>query len=280
MLGFIVFCVALGQVMSLATGSRGLVVGMTIFSVGYAVISYFASARIALTLSGAKEVQKKDAPQLYRVVENLAIAGGLPTPKVYIMNDPALNAFATGRDPEHAVVAVTTGLLEVLDKQELEGVIAHELSHIGNYDIRLMAVVLVLVTIVSSMSNMFLHLTSWSDDDDSGASSAIFMVIAIVLAILTPIVATIMQLAVSRRREYLADASGALLTRFPDGLAGALAKIAKSERPLKTANTATAHLFFSNPFKKGTSKGIAGLFSTHPPIEDRIAKLKGMEIAP
>ncbi len=282
MAGFVVFVALIGWVFSLALGNRSFVVGFSIFAVVYALISYYASAAITLALNKAKPIEKKDAPELYRIVENLAIAGGLPVPKIYIINDPAPNAFATGRDPEHAVVAVTTGLLEMMDEAELEGVIAHELSHVGNYDIRLMAVVVVLVTVVSLLSHFFLRWGFWGDDDDNGGgqAKAIFMVIGIVTAILAPIAATIVQLAISRRREYLADASGALLTRFPEGLERALTKIQNSQVKSTSANTATAHLYFANPFKgkgAGIASGIANMFSTHPPIADRIAKLKAME---
>jgi heat shock protein HtpX len=278
MIGFVLFIYGFGLILSKALGKPGLVVGMTVFAVIYAFFSYYASARVALALSGARAIEKKDAPELYRIVENLSITAGLPMPKVYVMNDPALNAFATGRDPKHAAVAVTTGLMETLNSNELEGVIAHELSHVGNYDIRLMAVVLVLVTVISTLSNLFFHLNFWGDDDDS-QGNAVLMIIGLVMAIIAPLVATLMQLAVSRKREFLADASGVLLTRYPDGLAGALQKIAASERPLKTANTATAHLFLANPFKRGAG-GIAKLFSTHPPIEERIARLQQMETRP
>jgi heat shock protein HtpX len=286
--GFIIFLTLLGWVLSLATDNAGYVVAIGIFAVTYAFVGYYASARIALALSGAKPVEKADAPELYRVVENLSIAGGLPMPQVYIIDDSAPNAFATGRDPQHAIVVATSGLLDMMDKNELEGVIAHELSHVGNYDIRLMAVVMVLVTIISVISNFFLRMTFWgggrrrgnSDNDQLGA---IFMVIGIVAAIVAPIIATILQLAVSRRREYLADASGALLTRYPEGLASALEKIERANEPMHHSNTATAHLFFADPLRAAagsTGSWIAGLFSTHPPIEDRIAKLQGMEIKP
>ncbi len=278
MAAFVVFIGLFSFILSKATGNGGFVVGMTIFAIIYAVISYYASARIALAISGAKPIAKADAPDLYRAVENLSIAGGLPMPQVYIMDDPALNAFATGRDPNHAVVAVTSGLLATMDREELEGVLAHELSHVGNYDIRLMAVVMVLVTILSVLSNIFLRMTFWRDDDSGGDSNTIFLVVGIVLAILAPILGTLTQLAVSRKREFLADASGALLTRYPQGLESALQKIADSNQPLRTANTATAHLFFANPFRgKGVGSGVAKLFSTHPPIAERIDRLKQME---
>jgi heat shock protein HtpX len=284
MVVFVALAAALGWIFALATDDSSFVVIMTAVALIYAVVGYFASARIALALAGAKPIAKADAPELYRVVENLSIAGGLPMPQVYIMHDPAPNAFATGRDPQHAVVAVTTGLLEIMDKPELEGVIAHELSHVGNYDIRLMAVVMVLVTMISVISNFFLRMTFWGGgrrrrDDDSGQLGLIFLVIGIAAAILSPIIATLLQLAVSRRREYLADASGALLTRYPEGLASALAKIEQANTPMQHANTATAHLFFASPFE-GVGGKLAGLFSTHPPIADRITRLGQMEVQP
>lgn len=275
--GFVVFAWLLGWIFSRALGSPGLIYLFGIFSVGYAAISYFASAKLALALSGAKPIAKKDAPTLYRTVENLAITAGLPTPEIYIINDPAPNAFATGRDPKHAVVAVTSGLLESLDKEELEGVIAHELSHVGNYDIRLMAIVIMLVTIVAMLSNLFLRIRFFGDDDNNQAN-AVFMVVGLVLAIVSPIVATIMQLAVSRRREYLADASGVKLTRYPEGLKRALEKIAADPHSVRKASPSTAHLYIASPLKgKNIGGAIAKLFSTHPPIADRIAKLKAME---
>lgn len=278
MLGFVVFITALSWVFRQSLG--GMVWGIIIFAVVYALISYFASAQVALALAGAKPIEKRQAPELYRIVENLAITAGLPMPKVYIIEDLAPNAFATGRDPKHAVVAVTTGLIETLDDEELEGVIAHELSHIGNYDIRLMAVVIMLVSIVAILSDFFLRFSFFGggDDDDSGRSNAVFLLIGIVMSLLAPVVAMLMQLAVSRRREYLADASGAMLTRYPEGLASALKKIAASPNRLRHANNATAHLYIASPFK---SKGVGGtlvrLFSTHPQIEDRIAKLNQMK---
>ena len=227
---------------------------------------------------GAKPVEKKDAPELYRIVENLCITAGLPMPKVYIVNDPAPNAFATGRDPKHAVVAVNSGLLEVLDKQELEGVLAHELSHVGNYDIRVMAIVLVLVTIVAFISDFFFRMMFWFGGDDNNSNgNIVFLLLGLAMAILAPIIASLLQLAVSRKREYLADASGALLTRYPEGLASALEKISKYSGEDPKGNTATAHMYFSNPLanrKRGS--WVAGLFSTHPPIEERIAKLREM----
>jgi len=243
------------------------------FSVIYSLISYFTSARIALGMSGAKPIAKKDAPELYRAVENLSIAAGLPMPQVYIINDPAPNAFATGRDPKHSYVAVTTGLLEIMDKKELEGVLAHELSHVGNYDIRVMAITAALVSVIAVMSDILLRMSIWGGDDDNNNSFGMF--IAIAVAVITPLVAMLVQLAVSRKREFLADASGAQLTRYPEGLASALRKLDAYAKPMKKASSATSHLFISNPL--GKRGGALALLSTHPPIAERIANLEHME---
>ncbi len=229
-------------------------------------------------MSGAKIADKSTHRTLYTVVENLSIAAGLPMPKVYFVDDPALNAFATGRDPKHAAVATTTGLLEKLSKVELEGVIAHELSHVGNYDTRLMGIVSILVGSIAILADVFLRSMFWGGNRDrDNRNNQIFMIIGIIAAILAPIAATLIQLAVSRRREYLADASGALLTRYPDGLADALLKIAADPKPLKRASNATAHFYIENPFKGKAAKSfLTGLFSTHPPVEDRIRILRAV----
>ena len=258
---------------SLYFGDDGIVVYALSFSVIYALISYFASARIALSMSGAQPIAKKDAPELYRAVENLAITAGLPMPQVYIIDDVAPNAFATGRDPKDSYVAVTSGLLEIMDKKELEGVLAHELSHVGNYDIRVMAITAALVSVIAIMSDILIRMSIWGGDDDNNNSFGIF--IAIAMAIITPLIAMLVQLAVSRKREFLADASGAQLTRYPEGLASALRKLEAYGKPMKRASSATSHLFISNPLGK---KGIASsLLSTHPPIAERIANLEHME---
>lgn len=259
-------------------GTPYLTIGVIIGAAVYAIIGYFASAKIALAMSGAKPIEKSQAPELYRTVENLSITAGLPMPKVYIMQEAAPNAFATGRDPEHAVVAVTTGILDVLDDQELEGVLAHEMSHIQNYDIRVMGIVLVLVTVIAFMSDIFIRMMWFGGDNDNrGSGGAILAVVGIIAAIIAPLVATLLKLSISRKREYLADASGALLTRYPDGLASALEKIAMANRPMRKANTATAHLFISNPLGNNrATRRIAGLFSTHPPTEERVRRLREM----
>lgn len=258
-------------------------VGFALIFVGFInLFSYYNSDKMVLALSGAKRIQKKDAPELYRIVENLSIASGTPMPALYLIDDSAPNAFATGRDPKHAAVAVTSGILDKLEKLELEGVIAHELSHVKNYDTRLMAIVSILVGTIALLADIFLRMTFWGGrgrNRDDGQGAGIFMVVGLVLAILSPIIATLIQLAVSRRREFLADASGALLTRHPEGLATALLKISKDKEPLEVANKATAHLYFENPFKdkgRGAVDMFASFFNTHPPVEERVKALRQM----
>jgi heat shock protein HtpX len=270
-----VFSKALGYGIGFA-GIALVLAGIT--SIG----SYYYSDKIVLATSGAKEIKKPDNPELFRTVENLCIGDGLPMPKVYIINDASPNAFATGRDPKHAIVCVTTGILEILDKSELEGVIAHELSHVKNFDIRLMGIVAVLVGFIAIAANLFTNqlffggLGRSREDRDNGAQG-IFLIIGIILAILSPVAATLIQLSISRKREFLADASGALLTRYPEGLASALEKLNNDPRTLKSASNATAHLFIVNPFKgKETKQWFTSLFDTHPPIEERIKILRSM----
>lgn len=290
---FLVIISILGFVFSRAYNNPGILyiaVGFSIFS---SLISYYFSDSITLALSQAKEVDRQSNPDLYRLVENLCIAAGLPTPKIYIIEDTAPNAFATGRDPQHAVVCFTTGILQKLEKTELEGVIAHELSHIGNYDIRVMTLVVVLVGVVTLLADWMFRASLFggrrkSNNEGGGQLQAILMIVGIVLAILSPIIATLIKLAVSRKREYLADASGVLLTRYPEGLARALEKISRDTEPLEAANKATAHMYIVNPFhedntmkldnKQNGRSMFSGLFNTHPPIEDRIKKLRGMNI--
>lgn len=275
---FIVIIGAIGWVVSVAMDSSGLFIPIAIFAIVYALIGYFASAKIATAMTGAKPITKKESPRLYRTVENLAITAGMPMPKVYIINDEAPNAFATGRNPRNSIVGVTTGLLAMMDDNELEGVIAHELSHIQNYDIRVMGVVLVLVTIIAFISDMMLRIGLFGGFGGGGdRGNALGIVLAIAAAIIAPIVALLLKAAVSRRRELLADSSGALLTRYPDGLASALQKIGSYNKPMRKANSSTAHLFISNPLGKGKgARKFANLFSTHPPVEQRVEKLQKM----
>jgi heat shock protein HtpX len=270
---FIALLWGLAYLISQATGRPGLLFVIGAFSLLYSFFSYFAGAKIALAVNGAKEITKKDDPRLWRTVENISITDGLPMPKVYIMNDPAPNAFATGRKPEASAVCATSGLLEIMTDTELEGVIAHEMGHIKNYDMRVNTIAFALVGIISMIADLFWHIT-WFGGDDRDTPPWL-QVLAIVAVILAPFAATLMQLAISRRREYLADATGALTTRYPDGLASALEKIGRYGSALKKPNTATAHMFFANPLKKG---GISNLFSTHPPVEARIKALQEMKL--
>lgn len=280
MVFFIVFIATLAYIYDKATGSGLSFFGLALIFSGIASFgSYFYSDKMILSLSSAKQIQKHDRPQLFRIVENLCIGAGIPMPKIYIINDTAPNAFATGRDPKHAVVCVTTGILEKLSKAELEGVIAHELSHIQNYDIRLMATISILVGVVALLADFFTRSLWFGDrrDREGNSMQGLFLIIGIALAVLSPIIATLIQLAVSRKREYLADASGVLLTRYPEGLATALEKISKDKEPLEAANNATAHLYIVNPFKgKSMHNWFAGLFNTHPPIEERVKILRSM----
>ncbi len=272
MVGFILFVGLLAWLFSVLVGSTPYItIGVIIGSIVYAIFSYFTGSKIALAVNGAKEIQKQDNPRLWRMVENLAITEGLPMPKVYIMDDPALNAFATGRDPSHSAVCATSGILEALEDNELEGVLAHELGHIKNYDIRVSMIAFALTTVVSLIADFILHMVWFRDNDET---PPIFYVFGIVAALIAPLVATMIQLAISRKREYLADATGALTTRYPEGLARALEKISQQGSATRRSNTSTAHLFFANPLKSGN---LAGLFSTHPPIEDRVNRLRNME---
>jgi heat shock protein HtpX len=269
---FLVLIGLLGWLFSGVYGDPGFFYLALIFGGVYALVQYFAAAKLALSMNGAKEITKKDQPRLYRTVENLSIATGMPMPKVYLIDDPAPNAFATGRDPKHAVVAATTGLVHMMDDHELEAVMAHEMSHVKNYDIRVMMIVFGLVAAIGLIADMFLRMMWFGGDRDRNVSP-IFLIAGIVAALLAPFIAMMVQLAVSRRREYLADSTGALTTRYPEGLAKALEKIRDHGSVMKRQNTATAHLFFANPVK---GKSIAKMFSTHPPIEDRIARLRKM----
>jgi len=271
---FITLISILGYVIGIIMDyGNGLFFGAIAVSIGMSLFGYFSGDKVALATAGAQKIEAGDNPYVYRMVENLAITAGLPMPKVHIINDPAINAFATGRDPKHASVAITTGAIEKLENEELEGVIAHELAHIKNYDIRLMTLVIVLVGIIAIISDWFLHISIFGGNRDSenNRGGGILMIVGVILIILSPIIAQLIQLAVSRRREYLADASGALLTRYPEGLARALEKIGAQSRPLERASSATAHLYIANPFG-GARRFFGNAFSTHPPLEDRIAK--------
>lgn len=272
---FLVFVIALGWVFSQAMHSSGILWLAVLFSTLMSVGSYWYSDRIVLAMSKATPVAHDDNPELYHLVENLCIVAGLPLPQIYLIDDSAPNAFATGRDPEHAVIAVTSGLLGKLERSELEGVLAHELSHVGNRDILLSTVVVVLVGVVALLADYFRHFLWWGgSDNDQRGGNALIMVLAILLSLLAPLFATLIQLAISRKREFLADADGALLTRYPEGLASALEKIAADQEPLEVANRATAHLYIASPFK---GSEVSKLLSTHPPIAERIAALRGMD---
>lgn len=277
-IAFSVFVIALSWLLGevfIGYGPLGIFIGFVFLAI-YTLISYFAGDSIVLAISGAREVKKEELPYLFNVIEGLAIAAGLPKPRAYVIDDTALNAFATGRDPQHASIAVTTGLLQKLNRQELEGVIAHEMSHIKNLDIRVMLIATVLVGVTALLSDMLLRGILWGRRSrGSNRLDIILLAIGIVFAVLAPIIATIIKLAISRQREYLADASAALLTRNPEGLASALGKIGSDKEVLEAANKATAHLYIDNPLKNRKSF-FDGMFSTHPPIEDRIARLREM----
>ena len=277
--GFLVFVIAVGYVFSVAMDSSGILYIAVIFSVVMSFGSYWWSDKIVLKMIGAHEISHENNREIYHLVENLCITAGLPVPKIYIIKDEAPNAFATGRDPEHGVIALTTGIVKKLEKSELEGVIAHELSHIGNRDMLISTVIVILVGFITLLADFFRRWTFFGggrrSDRGGGQLQMIMMIVALVLSILAPIAAMLMQLAVSRKREFLADASGALLTRYPEGLAKALEKISADPKPMDRANRATAHLFISNPFN---GKKISKLFQTHPAIEERAAKLRGLSL--
>lgn len=268
---FLVFVGALAWLLGLYVGSIGWTYGILIGGIIYALIMYFAGGSLSLAVSGAQEIQKKDNPRLWRIIENLAITDGLPMPRVFVIQDPAPNAFATGRKPTKAAVCATSGLLEIMNDDELQGVFAHELGHVKNYDIRVSMIAFALAAVVSLIADAIIRMTWFRDREEN--DNQVVMILAIVAAILAPIIATMIQLAVSRRREYLADATGALTTRYPDGLISALEKIKQYGRPLQRQNTSTAHFFFTNPLK---GHSITNLFSTHPPIDDRIKRLREM----
>ena len=282
MTGFLIFIIALGWFFSFILESPLILIFAVVFSIGMSFTSYWYSDKIVLKMAHARAIEKKDSPEFYRIVENLCITAGLPIPKIFIIDESQPNAFATGRDAKHAIVAVTKGLLEKLERVELEGVIAHELSHIGNKDMLLQTVIVVLAGIIAMLSHAFLRITFFSsvggsDSRDSGGM--ILLVLGLVAAILAPIAAMLIKMSISRKREFLADASGALLTRYPEGLARALEKIAQDSSPMRVANNSTAHLFIANPFRgKQRKHWFTKLFMTHPPMEQRIKALRGMKI--
>jgi heat shock protein HtpX len=281
---FLAFIVTIGYFASEYYGNPGIVYFAIVFSIVMNISGYWFSDKVALAVSGAKPIGREEYQELYRIVENLSITAGIPMPKLFLINEPSPNAFATGRDKKHASIAVTSGLIEMMDKNELEGVLAHEMSHIGNRDILLQSVIVVLVGIIAMMSNVMMHSSFRGRGNDREGGNAIIMILGIILVILSPIIATIIQLAISRKREFLADATGALITRYPEGLASALEKISNYPRGLTKASNATAHMFIANPFggdadHDGTlDRGqkvswIARMFMTHPPVEDRIKAL-------
>ena len=272
--GFLVFVIGVGYIFAQTMQSSEILYFAVVFSVITSFGSYWWSDKIVLGISGAKEVTRENAREIYNIVENLCITAGLPVPKIYVMEDRTLNAFATGRDPKHGVICLTTGIIERLDKTELEGVIAHELSHIGNRDVLLSTMVVVMVGFVAILADWFRRALIFGGGNGrsrDGRLQVVFFAVGIVLSILAPFFAWLVQLAISRKREFLADASGALLTRYPEGLASALEKIGADTKSLDTANPATASLFISNPFKE---KKIMKFFMTHPPIEERIKALR------
>jgi heat shock protein HtpX len=277
---FLVLLIILGWLFSYLLGSYIILAIAVIFSISMSIGSYWFSDKIVLRMTKAQPIEKKDNPELYRLVENLCIAAGLPLPKIYILNESQPNAFATGRDKNHAVVAVTRGLLDKLERVELEGVIAHELSHIGNKDMLLQTIVVVLVGIIALLSHFFLRISFFGGGRKKGSAGLIILVLGIIAAILAPLAATLIKLAISRKREFLADADGALLTRYPEGLARALEKISSDNSSLRVANSSTAHLFISSPFKGKESKSFfKKLFLTHPSVDDRVNALRGMRIS-
>lgn len=271
---FVAIIGAIGWVVSyFYGGNRSIFITVLVVAALYAVIQYFAASKLAVAMTGAQEIEKKDNPRLYRIVENLAITTGMPTPRVYVIDDPAPNAFATGRDPKHAIVAATSGLLDIMDDRELEAVLAHEMGHVQNYDIRVSMIAFGLVSVIGLLSDIVIRMFFFGGRRDSNANP-IMLVIGIIVIILAPIIAAIVQMAVSRQREYLADATGVMTTRDTDGLVSALKKLEQYGRPMKQQNSASAHLFFNNPLKPGF---FSKLFSTHPPLEERIARLERNE---
>lgn len=274
---FILIIGLLGWLVGYLNNSPGMTIAVFIGAIIFAIIQYYAGSRQALTISGGQQITLQDNPRLYRIVENLAITTGTPMPAVYLIQDPAPNAFATGRDPAHASVAATTGLLEIMTDAELEGVMAHELGHVRNYDIRVSMIVFALVVVIGFISDMFMRMAFFggmgrnNNSNNGGGNNPLMLIFGIVAMLVAPLLASLVQLAVSRQREYLADATGALTTRHPEALASALAKLDAYGRPMQKQNSSMAHLWIANPLKSGT---MAKLFSTHPPIADRIRRLE------
>lgn len=271
---FVALVGAVGWAISYVNGNQSIAYWVIGVAAIYALIQYFAAGSLAVAMSGAQEIEKKDNPRLYRIVENLTITTGMPMPKVYIIDDPAPNAFATGRDPKHAIVAATTGILDVMSDRELEAVMAHEISHVRNYDIRVSMIAFGLVSAIGILSDIAFRMMFFGDRREDNNTNPIVLVVGIVLIILAPIMATLIQLAISRQREYLADASGAMTTRDPEGLASALEKLQQYGRPMQRQSSSMAHLFLNNPLKPSM---FSKLFSTHPPLEERIARLRNNE---
>ena len=282
MAGFFVFIVLLGWIFSYLLDSSAILYFAVFLSVAMSFGSYWYSDKIVLSMYRAQPIEKKDNPELYRIVENLCITAGLPVPKIYIIPEIQPNAFATGRNARHAVVAVTQGILQRLNKTELQGVLAHEMSHIGNKDMLLATVVAILAGIIAMLANIFLRVSFWGGgrrDDRDNKAGAVLMFLGIAAAILAPIAATLVQLAISRKREFLADADGALLTRYPEGLASALEKISSDQTPMRVTNSATSSLFIDSPYKgKQKTNWFVKLFMTHPPIKERIKALRDMQV--
>lgn len=270
MAGFVGIVAAVGWALSAVYGNTYLTPWIIAGAALYALIQYFLASKLAVAMTGAQEIQKSDNPRLWRMVENLSITTGMPMPKVYVVDDPAPNAFATGRDPKHALVAATTGIMDLMSDRELEAVMAHEMAHVKNYDIRVTMIAFGLASAIGIISDIALRML-WFGGSDSRPNNPIVLIVGVAVVILAPIVAVLIQSAISRQREYLADASGALITRDPEGLASALEKLQEHGRPMQKQNTATAHLFFSNPLKGGA---VMNLFSTHPPLEERVARLR------
>ncbi len=278
---FFIAVIAIGWVFSQAFGSSAILYVAVVFSIIMSFASYWWSDKIVIATTGARELKDAEAPDLHNMIENLAITAGLPKPRIYLVNSAQPNAFATGRDPQHAIVAVTTGILEIMSKTELEGILAHELSHVGNRDMLLSTVVVVLVGFIQILSDMFMRSMWWGGGNrDREGGKPIFLLIGIALSILAPLAGMLIQLAISRKREFLADASGALLTRYPEGLASALEKLGRDNTPMPQANHATAHLWLDDPYqgKKTKASWFTKLFMTHPPIDERIKILRGMRV--